>query len=681
MIGTAATPPRTCRRGALALLASLAACPAAAQTGGADEVAFPAEFYANLGAQNALDMILGTPGFVLDEIKAVRGFGGAAGNVLIDGERPTTKAGSMADLLRRIPAARVRRIVLIRGGGLAAQAQGQTLVANVLLVADAANAGAITATTTLNRLTTPAPAAEVTYSWGLGRWTASGTLSVLVERRDVRGRYRILDADEMLLESWREHFPRRSAQSFAVGALRGPLMGGSLELNLRLAGDVYRDRQQLEIRSGPPSGPLIERRRLAIDEHYREIEVGADWSRALGAGWTLKLVSLVHDEFDRIRQAGVNEGGRTLSRLRQSPFEGLGRITAGRSGDHRLLPEIGAELAYTRLTSRLDFARDRGDGFQEVALPGSDTVAAEWRGEAFANLTARLARTAQVEAGIAGEWSRIGVTGDIAADRTLFYLKPSAALVWNVRPRIQLRLGVRRTVDQLEFEDFAASVQGVDDRPISGNARLRPARITRAAARVDGRWGKVGAVTAEAFFEHRQGVLDYVPTVSGGQTIGIAGDGRVAGATVQATVPVDAVLRNARVTVDATRRWTRLDGPEARDRPLSGVAEREAKVAFRHDWTRLSSSWGAEWVAARTTRIFYVDEVERTRVRPLWTVYGETSLMKPMRISLTLRGLTGVATDRRRDFVDRFNDGPVTGSQLRRRSSGLQAILKIVRPL
>ncbi|MGW8142279.1 TonB-dependent receptor plug domain-containing protein (plasmid) [Sphingomonas zeae] len=646
-----------------------------------DEVAFTAAFYAAFSVQNALDMIDRTPGFVLDEIKSVRGFGGAASNVLIDGERPTTKAGSMADLLRRIPASRVARIVLIRGGGLAAQAQGQTLIANIVLVADPANGGTITVTASLQRDGTVAPTAELTYGRGLGRWTASGTLSVLLDRRDVRGVYRILDADGELLESWRERFPRRSVQSFAAGNLKGPLAGGSFDLNLRLAGDVYRDAQRLEIRSGLLLGPLLEQRRLTIDEHYREVEVGADWSRDLGADWSLKLVSLVHDEFDRIEQAGVNEGGRTLSLLRQSPFESLGRVTVTRGGDHRLLPEIGAELAYTRLDSRLFFARDTGDGLEEQVLPGSDTQATEWRGEVFANLTYRVARTARLEMGLAGEWSRIGVTGDIADVQTLGYAKPSAAVVWDVRPRLQLRFGIRRTVDQLEFEDFAASVQGVDDRPISGNARLRPARITRFQARVDQRWGKAGAVSGEAFVEQRQGVLDYVPTLSGSQTIGIAGDGRIVGATVQATVPVDVVLNGAQITVDATRRWTRLHVPDAPDRPLSGLPSQEAKLAFRHDWQAIASSWGADWTTARITRIFYVDEVERTRVRPLWTVYAETSAWRPMRISLTLRGLTGVGSERRRDFFERPGSGAFTGSQFRRRDSGLQAILKIVRPL
>jgi hypothetical protein len=46
----------------------------------------------------------------------VRGFEGAAGDVLIDGELPTSKSDDLESVLRRIPASQVARIDLIRGG-------------------------------------------------------------------------------------------------------------------------------------------------------------------------------------------------------------------------------------------------------------------------------------------------------------------------------------------------------------------------------------------------------------------------------------------------------------------------------------------------------------------------------------------------------------------------------------
>ena len=105
-----------------------------------------------------------------------------------------------------------------------------------------------------------------------------------------------------------------------------------------------------------------------------------------------------------------------------------------------------------------------------IALSGADARVTELRGEAFANLDAALGRTVSAELGLAWEFSRIRVTGDTANSQSLAYFKPSATLVWTPSGRTELRLGARRTVDQLDFGDFAASVDQADGREIGGNA-------------------------------------------------------------------------------------------------------------------------------------------------------------------------------------------------------------------
>jgi outer membrane cobalamin receptor len=55
----------------------------------------------------------------------VRGLSGATGNVLIDGQRPTSKAESLETILRRIPARAVVRIELIRPGAPGSTCRGE----------------------------------------------------------------------------------------------------------------------------------------------------------------------------------------------------------------------------------------------------------------------------------------------------------------------------------------------------------------------------------------------------------------------------------------------------------------------------------------------------------------------------------------------------------------------------
>ena len=96
-------------------------------------ISYPAAFFVPLRPDTALDMINRLPGFTLDDGSAVRGFGGAAGNVLIDGQRPTSKTDDLVSILKRLPASQVARIDLIRGASPGIDMQGKTLVANIVL--------------------------------------------------------------------------------------------------------------------------------------------------------------------------------------------------------------------------------------------------------------------------------------------------------------------------------------------------------------------------------------------------------------------------------------------------------------------------------------------------------------------------------------------------------------------
>src|SRR6185295_8585821 len=103
---------------------------AAANTG--DRVAYDAAFFAQFNPQNALDMVNQTPGFSLNSGEDRRGFSGAGGNLLIDGERPVAKSQSVQTILQNIPAAQVLRIEVLRGAAVAGDASGQSVLINVV---------------------------------------------------------------------------------------------------------------------------------------------------------------------------------------------------------------------------------------------------------------------------------------------------------------------------------------------------------------------------------------------------------------------------------------------------------------------------------------------------------------------------------------------------------------------
>src|SRR6201989_1411310 len=71
---------------------------------------YPASFFDASHPATAADMLNRLPGFTLDTGNNQRGFAGTAGNVLIDGTRPTAKTDDLATILARIPAGDVDHI-------------------------------------------------------------------------------------------------------------------------------------------------------------------------------------------------------------------------------------------------------------------------------------------------------------------------------------------------------------------------------------------------------------------------------------------------------------------------------------------------------------------------------------------------------------------------------------------
>ena len=116
---------------AVFLLVFLLAAPAWAASSEGISVYTP-DFFADSRPATASDMVSRLPGFSLDTGTSARGFAGTAGNVLIDGARPTAKTDDLSTILIRIPAASVERIEVIRGGAPGIDMQGQTVVANIV---------------------------------------------------------------------------------------------------------------------------------------------------------------------------------------------------------------------------------------------------------------------------------------------------------------------------------------------------------------------------------------------------------------------------------------------------------------------------------------------------------------------------------------------------------------------
>ena len=179
---------------------------------------YPASFFSQYQPQNAFDMIDRLPGFSFDRGDNARGFGGNAGNVLIDGARPTSKSGGLVGALKRIPAEQVERIEIIRGGVSAGDAAGQSVVANVIKRTDVTS-GTWALKFRRAPYGDPKPNIEAAINTNLGEWEVVADIDVGYGpgfRKAVINNY---DKDNVLEESAYEERENLGRFSFTNGQI------------------------------------------------------------------------------------------------------------------------------------------------------------------------------------------------------------------------------------------------------------------------------------------------------------------------------------------------------------------------------------------------------------------------------------------------------------------------------
>jgi outer membrane receptor protein involved in Fe transport len=639
---------------------------------------YSAEFFSRFFPQTSLDMLERVPGFALDSGANLRGFTGGAGNVLIDGERPTVKAGGLEEVLSRIPADAVERIEVTRGAQRAGETAGQGLVANVIRKPQTV-AGTWSAELERNSEGLVYPRGEISLAAPLGGWSTTTRVNAFWEefpweqfdrtRFDAAGNLELFDVEEA---------PSSLGEAFISTEAKRLLGGGTLTLNARFGYSKFeRDTDRQGFIGREPDGPIGDQfTQIRFDSEFWEGELSADWTRNLGQDWTLKLLAL--GSFQDAAQVTVSDIEEpvgmpvTGSRFRAErlPIELLSRVTIGELGG-AFRPEFGVELAYNRLESTLMLEVEDADGVRPIDLPASDVLVEELRGEAFANLVWLLSPKLTLESGLAGEFSRITVSGDADDQNSFTFLKPSLALTYQYSNALQLRAALRRSVGQLDFNDFAASANAEDDRFLAGNPNLGPDQTTRASLTADFRAPSGAALNIEGFHEWRQDVLEQVILPSGVPGFANAGSARVWGADIEGSLPLSGVLRGGLLEVTAEFRDSRFLDPitnEARD--IFRLQNPNIDIDFRQDLTKERFAWGVRYEPRIEFMLFFADEAIDEARGDRWTVFVETTRFLGVKMNLEVRNIGGQAFPRDRFLFAPDRSGAFVGSELIDRRRG-----------
>ncbi len=656
-----------------------------ADTADAAVQTYPRSFFDRFNPQTAQDMIDRLPGFTLDTGDgALRGFGGGAGNVLIDGERPSSKVGGIEDALRRIPADKVERVEVIRGSAGLSEAAGQSVVANIIRQpGGTAGSWEIELERAADGIVYPS--GELTITRQFGGWETSTKVNAFWERFPLEGPRIQTDADGALLSSQLEDRPSVLTQAYISSEAERDAAGGTLTLTGRFGRSAFLpDTERLGFDGRMPDDEPDERFFIDFDSILLEGEVGIDWTRPVGGDWSVKLLSLSSFQTLDDEQIVTTERpiGDVISGsafvLAEKTFETVFRSTLSKGGEARFKPEFGGEIAYNRLDSALSLEIRDGDTVSTIGLPAANVLVEELRGEAFANLIWKAAKKLSVETGIAVEASEISVSGDAANTQSFIFFKPSATLIYDVRSGIQLRLGARRTVGQLDFSQFAASAEAADDRFLGGNPSLGPDQTTRASFTVDLRSDTRGALNIELFHEWRGDVIEQILLPSGAFGAANAGDGRVWGVTANASLPLSPIIPGGLIEVEADIRDSTFTDPlTAETRVISDIDSPTILAEFRQDLTNLKFAWGFSYRAARESRFFFGDEESFSRDGEQWRVFIETTRIKGIRANFSLRNIGARTFFRERLFFEPSRAGEFIGAETIDRDRGLFATLTL----
>jgi hypothetical protein len=214
--------------------------------------AYRPEFFVAVRPGTAMDMIRWLPGFTFEDTRDLRGLGGAIGNVLIDGQPPTSKTDTLATVLARIPAGEVERVDIIVGGAPGIDMRGRSVIANVVLKKRAEPRGSITVADQQFRDGRNAPELLVTASRKTG--SSASEVSLNLAQRvfwgDVifgEGPLRRTDAQGRLLFRAEEEAGASGPLAALTASHEAAFAGGRLRVNgsIREMHVVFKDETRL----------------------------------------------------------------------------------------------------------------------------------------------------------------------------------------------------------------------------------------------------------------------------------------------------------------------------------------------------------------------------------------------------------------------------------------------------
>jgi outer membrane receptor protein involved in Fe transport len=574
-------------------------------------------------------MVQRVPGFTFDDGSAVRGLAGAAGNVLIDGQRPSSKTDDLVAILRRIPAGQVARIDLIRGGQTGVDMQGKSVVANVIRRSGQGftGAAAVGQYTTGDGYTDPQARIEGAWRDGDRRFDASLASTKGHDGSNGNGHRLIQGADGQVLDSSTSRNAAPNWQYLATGAVETPWLGGRVRVNLTLEDQPYR-------LDASDDFAVAGRQRERMRQDASDAELGLHYTRDIARDLSAELFGLQH-----LNKTGVDSVFVTSKDNQHFSFASTGGESVGRGVLHwrpsaALTVDGGGEYAYNWVRTRTSFL----DNGQAIVIPAANVRVQEGRAEGFVTGTWLARPWLTIEAGVRVETSTISSSGDVVLSKTLTFPKPRLLVTWSPTSVDQVRLRIEREVGQLDFGSFAASASLNGVGVTAGNPNLTPQQDWAYEVTYERHFWKDGVLSLTARRLEITDVIDRAPVFSPSgvfDTPANIGDATENDLLASFSVPLQRLgIPGGTLRGQATWRDSQVTDPTTGEkRRISGQHPLDDGIHFTQDLPRWNLVWGADLTTPFRERFFRFGEIDTNHQNLSWDVFAD---YKP-RPDLTLR--------------------------------------------
>lgn len=656
---------------------------------------FDPAYFAQFNPVTAFDMVRQLPGFFIDNGDSVRGFGATAGNVLIDGQRPTSKT-AVSDELARIPARDIERIELIRAAAAGdIDVRGYAELANVVLKPSQQVKESTTYTGLVglnaNRVGWQAGA---TRNWKASDFTAR--LNGRILRSTPRAELDIETTNPAgAIISTRNEMNRQTLDELLInGSVSwSPTARDTVGLTGRAMGRAFsRDYAAFNYNaSGAFTGLQTD---AYTEKDIGHFDLGADWEHKFSPDSSLKLVTVNQlitwrpkELFEAINPAGVQTGATRLNTNLKRGEHVLRGVWTQKFGPD-LTFETGLESAYNyrdQVRSILDSVN--GGPFVPRNLPVTSTKVEEDRYEAFINSTWRANPQLTLEAGFNYEISTIKQTGDAQQERDFEYPKPHVVGTWTPTKEDQLRLSFERTVAQLDFGEFASNVQLTQGQLTIGNPNLEPEQLWSTALQWKRAIGQRGSVAMTLTYDQVDDSQDLIlirpnPGSTACQSnfngpgcvftaAGNIGEAEQWGARLEATLPLDDIgIKGGQLKFNGNWNDSSVTDPiTGLDRRVDNVGSYDWNIDFRQDLPELKLAWGGDYSAAGKYPYFRLDEEQTFSYGPGdLDLFIETTYFDGMTVKLAADnlGVQEARLDRRFFTPNRLPGGVFSSREFQR---------------